>query len=100
MPHETNARRPDQLRDAIDRGEGSDKVSYPDPAASPLGTDEEAGGNPTSAAATETAFRHEVKETPSEPRRGAGSRGLLVGLWSVFGLVILAFVVFLVWHGV
>ncbi len=36
----------DQLRIAIDRGAQGDKVDFPDPAAAPLGTDEEAAGNP------------------------------------------------------
>jgi hypothetical protein len=39
----------DQLRWAIDRGRTGDKVAYPDPAAAPLGTDEEAAGTPISA---------------------------------------------------
>lgn len=35
---------PDQLRAATDRGRTGDKVDHFDPAAAPLGTDEEAGG--------------------------------------------------------
>jgi hypothetical protein len=34
----------DRLRHHIDRGRTHDKVDYPDPAAAPLGTDDEAGG--------------------------------------------------------
>ena len=37
-----------QLRDDIDCGLTGDKVCWPDPAAAPLGTDEEAAGVPTS----------------------------------------------------
>lgn len=33
-----------KLRDEIDRGVMSDKVNHPDPAAAPLGTDDEAAG--------------------------------------------------------
>jgi hypothetical protein len=33
-----------QLRSEIDEGMGEDKVDYPDPAAAPLGTDDEAAG--------------------------------------------------------
>lgn len=40
------AANPDRLRQAIDRGEGADKIDYPDPAAAPLGTDDEAAGHP------------------------------------------------------
>jgi hypothetical protein len=35
---------PDQLRAATDSGRTGDKVDHSDPAAAPLGTDEEAGG--------------------------------------------------------
>ena len=38
----------DRLRKDIDRGKAGDKTDYPDPAAAPLGTDAEAGGNPPS----------------------------------------------------
>jgi hypothetical protein len=38
-----------RLRADIDSGEGRDKVDYPDPAAAPLGTDDEAAGTPISA---------------------------------------------------
>ena len=36
----------DQLRKEIDRGQAGDKAPGVDPAAAPLGTDDEAGGNP------------------------------------------------------
>jgi hypothetical protein len=36
-----------QLRNDIDSGRTGDKVAAPDPAAAPLGTDEEAAGTPT-----------------------------------------------------
>lgn len=35
----------EQIRHAIDSGVTGEKVGYPDPAAVPLGTDAEAGGN-------------------------------------------------------
>lgn len=37
---------PARERIRTDRGENRDKIAYPDPAAAPLGTDEEAGGTP------------------------------------------------------
>ncbi len=55
----------DRLRHEIDQGRG-DKAPFPDPAASPLGTDEEAAGTPPSDAAIRTAASHELK------REGAG----------------------------
>lgn len=36
----------EQLREEIDKGEFADKVDYTDPAAAPLGSDDEAAGNP------------------------------------------------------
>lgn len=39
---------PSLLKKDIDQGLTGDKVSYPDPAASPLGTDDEAAGTPNS----------------------------------------------------
>jgi hypothetical protein len=36
----------ERLRHAIDTGKTRDKARIPDPAAAPLGTDEEAGGTP------------------------------------------------------
>lgn len=50
-----------QLRDAIDRGRTGSKVPHRDPAAAPLGTDEEAAGTPPSPADIRLAMRHEVK---------------------------------------
>ena len=50
-----------QLRDAIDRGRTGSKVPYEDPAAAPLGTDEEAAGTPPSPEAIRIAMRNEVK---------------------------------------
>lgn len=35
----------DRLRHDIDNGRTGDKVAFPDPAAAPLGTDDEAGGS-------------------------------------------------------
>ena len=39
---------PSLLKKDIDQGLTGDKVSFPDPAASPLGTDDEAAGTPNS----------------------------------------------------
>lgn len=56
----------DQLRYRIDQGAGSDKVNYADPAAAPLGTDDEAAGTPNSAAQVREAMSHELRSaTPT-----------------------------------
>jgi hypothetical protein len=49
-----------RLRHDIDRGRGGDKVDNIDPAAAPLGTDDEAAGKPPSPAEIHLAYRHEV----------------------------------------
>jgi hypothetical protein len=70
---------PDKLRDDIDRGRTGDKVRMPDPAAAPLGTDDEAGGAPATQEEVELARRSEVRpalgQAPhdtNEHKRGIG----------------------------
>ena len=46
MPHRRPGSTTEQLRHDIDRGRTGDKVDAIDPAAAPLGTDEEAAGTP------------------------------------------------------
>jgi len=48
----------EQLRIAIDQGNG--KVDTTDPAAAPLGTDDEAGGTPNTVAQVRLAASHEL----------------------------------------
>lgn len=54
----------DRLRKDIDRGKGGDKVGFPDPAAAPLGTDAEAGGNPPTREELKIAREQEVTKRP------------------------------------
>lgn len=64
----------DRLRDEIDRGGTGDKVAFSDPAAAPLGTDDEAAGHPPTPEQVRTAMEHEApraeaaedKQSPSE----------------------------------
>ena len=56
-----------QLRAVIDRGETGDKVAAVDPAAAPLGTDEEAAGTPLSGSAIEAAYRSEIARPGADP---------------------------------
>ena len=49
-----------QLRDDIDHGRTGDKVKVSDPAAAPLGTDEEAAGTPPSGEAVRQAREYEL----------------------------------------
>jgi hypothetical protein len=71
----------DRLRDAIDRGEGGDKVNFSDPAAAPLGTDDEAAGTPPTEAqlrrAHEAEIEHPARERAAEPDRERRTPGAL-----------------------
>jgi hypothetical protein len=81
----------EQLRIAIDRGHGGDKVDAVDPAAAPLGTDDEAGGTPNTAAQVRLAAQHEIHARPSESKQqttGLGHAWWLVGLVAVLGIAI------------
>jgi hypothetical protein len=49
----------DQLRDDINKGRTGDKVCFPDPAAAPLGTDDEAAGCPPTPEQVAEVRQHE-----------------------------------------
>jgi hypothetical protein len=58
------------LRDDIQRGRTSDKVKARDPAAAPLGTDEEAAGTPVTSTASQSARDAENKsQLETDPDR-------------------------------
>ncbi len=61
----------DALRTAIDRGAGSDKVRFPDPAAAPLGTDDEAAGTPPTTEQRRMAAAPEIGRTPGTTEHAA-----------------------------
>lgn len=71
----------DQLRDRIDSGETGEKVSMPDPAAAPLGTDAEAGGAPP----TPQERAMEARASTKLPRSALPS---ISGVPVYFGLVL------------
>lgn len=88
-----DTRRPNtaQLKDAIDRGETADKVDFPDPAASPLGTDAEAGGASPAGAEVAQALRHEAspaRQAAREPKRSAVPVALAAALVIALAAVI------------
>lgn len=95
----------DALRTGIDRGGASDKVDFPDPAASPLGTDDEAAGTPPMPADVALAARHELarpsvdhpndggERAPQDVREG---RGIPLWAWLAGGLLLVTAVVFAV----
>lgn len=88
----------EQLRIAIDQGHGGDKVDASDPAAAPLGTDDEAGGTPNTTSRVRVAAAHEIRQRPSSARQrtsGLGVAWWLVGYTLFTGVSIIVFVLFL-----
>lgn len=85
-----------QLRHDIDTGLTGDKVAETDPAAAPLGTDDEAAGRPPSPAAVRLARAQEnVAGKPGvvrTPESGASGPAPVIWFWvavAVFAVVIL-----------
>ncbi len=77
----------ERLRSDIDRGRTGDKVAWPDPAAAPLGTDEEAAGIPVPPHAAEAAHRLETQNPSRRPRRsGFGHAWLLIAFAFVLAI--------------
>jgi hypothetical protein len=88
----------EQLRIAIDQGHGGDKVDASDPAAAPLGTDDEAGGTPNSTSQVRVAAAHEVRAGTSSARQrtsGLGAAWWLIGFTLATGVSIIISVLFL-----
>lgn len=86
-----------QLRRAIDQGQSGDKVAYPDPAAAPLGTDDEAAGTPPGPERVATALAHEggapvAAPATADPDQG-GRIGLLLTLVAAAALAIVVAIV-------
>jgi hypothetical protein len=89
----------EQLRIAIDQGYAGDKVDATDPAAAPLGTDDEAGGSPNTVAQVRLAAAHEIHARPSSARQrmsGLGTAWWLIGYTVLTGGSILASAVWIV----
>jgi hypothetical protein len=59
----------EQLRISLDRGLGGDKVDAPDPAAAPLGTDDEAGGHTNTPSQVRFAASHELTRSPKQKQK-------------------------------
>jgi hypothetical protein len=74
---------PDLLRCMIDAGKTFDKVSFPDPSAAPLGTDDEAGGFPSSAAQVSEAIRLETRPITSVTEMNVWPRIVLLLVYAL-----------------
>ncbi|MBR1270307.1 hypothetical protein JQ629_22795 [Bradyrhizobium sp. AUGA SZCCT0222] len=95
--HKVDPKKPiettEQLRIAIDQGSG--KVDATDPAAAPLGTDDEAGGTPNTAAQVRLAAAHEIRPTKERQRTtGLGHAWWLIGSTLFIGISIVASMLF------
>ena len=72
----------EQLRNDIDQGRTGDKVRFPDPAAAPLGTDEEAAGTPIDPQVIAQVRKREAKMAPpTDAQRSTEGGGRDVVLW-------------------
>ena len=81
----------EQLRADIDSGRTGDKVSAPDPAMAPLGTDDEAAGTPPSPAAIALTRRLENSRPPQPaPRTGLGHAWILIAFVIALAVAIVA----------
>jgi hypothetical protein len=65
---------PSLLRGAIDRGLSGDKAGFPDPAAAPLGTDDEAAGTPNSREQVARSLAAEVGGRPADHEAHAAAK--------------------------
>jgi hypothetical protein len=77
----------EQLRSDIDHGRTGDKVEGSDPAAAPLGTDEEAAGTPLPPKVVSTARDLESQASDSQREKGTlGAAWVLIGFVVVFAI--------------
>jgi hypothetical protein len=91
----------EQLRHDIDSGRTADKVAHFDPAAAPLGADEEAAGTPLSAEAITQARAHETGrlERMRRDADGAAPEGRNWRLGSLTAAAVLVLIVVLAMTG-
>jgi cobalamin biosynthesis Mg chelatase CobN len=81
----------EQLRRDIDAGRAGSKVKAPDPAAAPLGTDDEAAGTPASPEAVLAARQQEVESSPV--RTEGEDEGLDAGSYAYASIIATVFAV-------
>jgi hypothetical protein len=70
----------EQLRDRIDSGGARDKVHAKDPAAAPLGADEEAAGTPVPRAVVQAEALHQNAAAATVPPPGGSDAGRIASL--------------------
>lgn len=87
----------DRLREDIDRGRTGDKVDFPDPAAAPLGTDDEAAGDPATSDQVHMARQAELRDpdpTPPPPGRVTQPPRLWGILLLILAVILILWMVF------
>jgi len=84
----TDATTTAKLKHDIDRGRGGDKVDAIDPAAAPLGTDDEAAGTPPSREAIKLAHAHEIGSARVSSERDDSDHGVAIYLGAVTAVVV------------
>lgn len=94
----------DRLRARIDSGATGDKVDYPDPAAAPLGTDDEAGGVPLIPESAMLAEQQELAQgrradtpRPGDPLHPGPAARTNTPIYVGLAIVVLLVVVSLLW---
>jgi hypothetical protein len=78
-----------QVRADTDSGKTGDKVDFPDPAAAPLGTDEEAGGERTPEREIADSERRRSSVNPVHDGRGRSRQMIFAVLLVVAVLIVL-----------
>jgi len=86
----------EQLRADIDSGRTGDKVPAPDPAIAPLGTDDEAAGQPPSPEIIDLARKLENRRVRHAAERGIGSAWIMIVFTVFAGVALVAFMA-LIW---
>jgi hypothetical protein len=82
-----------QLKADIDSGRTGDKIGHPDPAASPLGTDDEAAGHAPSAEQIAHARAQENRRPPQPSGEQPIKKSRVkFWIWSVGAVIFLAFI--------
>jgi hypothetical protein len=66
---------PSLLRRAIDKGLSGDKAGFHDPAAAPLGTDDEAAGTPNTREQVALSLAAETEDRPTDHKANAAAKG-------------------------
>jgi hypothetical protein len=77
-----------QLRHEIDQGHSGNKVRALDPAAAPLGTDEEAAGTPVDPHLLAVVRRREKRRRPRVPRDGRVSQDMDLSSVAIYAAII------------